>query len=133
MNQLSTQLYNGRYWLLFFLAVGLFLLVPEVLAQAANPLADIKIAPDGNNKDISSQFKFFIKLALIAVVFVGIIFAFGDALASVFTALREARRDGEWGKFVGQLMMILIGIAIVILIGSVMFEILSKFDDAWKF
>ena len=60
-----------------------------------------------------------------------LIFAFSDAILSVFSSLAQARRDGNVGTFFFNLLIVLIGVGITIFLGYYMFELLGKFDAYW--
>ena len=81
-------------WLLFAAFILLLLSLPALAQQSqgggtSNPLSGINIA-GGDNKNLNSMFGFFIKLIVVAAPFVIMIFVFGDAILSIFTALRQA-------------------------------------------
>lgn len=119
-------------WLFFALFVTVMLMMPALAdnAQGSNPLNGINIA--GNDKkDLNSMFGFFIKLIIVATPFVILIFAFSDAILSVFSSLAQARRDGNVGTFFFNLLIVLIGVGITIFLGYYMFELLGKFDAYW--
>ena len=98
--------------------------------KTSNPLSGINIA-GGDNKNLNSMFGFFIKLIVVAAPFVIMIFVFGDAILSIFTALRQALRDGNIGYFFFILLLILIGIGVALWVGYYMFELVGKFDSYW--
>ena len=70
-------------------------------------------------------------LSVVAAPFVIMIFVFGDAILSIFTALRQALRDGNIGYFFFILLLILIGIGVALWVGYYMFELVGKFDSYW--
>lgn len=119
-------------WLFFALFVAVMLMMPALAdnPQGGNPLSGINIA--GNDKkDLNSMFGFFIKLIIVSIPFVILIFAFSDAILSIFSSLAQARRDGNVGTFFFNLLIVLIGVGITIFLGYYMFELLGKFDAYW--
>lgn len=122
-------------WLLFAAFILLLLSLPALAQQSqgggtSNPLSGISIA-GGDNKNLSSMFGFFIKLIVVASPFVLMIYIFGEAILSVFAALRQALRDGNIGTFFFILLLILIGVGLALWLGFYMFELAGKFDSYW--
>lgn len=119
-------------WLFFALFVVVMLMMPALAdnPQGGNPLNGINIA-GGDKKDLNSIFGFFIKLIIVAVVFVILIYAFSGAILAIFSSLAQARRDGDIGAFFFNLMIVLIGVGVTIFLGYYMFEFLGKFDAYW--
>ena len=123
-------------WLLLAAFIVLLLSMPA-LAQTApgggstsNPLSGISIA-GGDNKNLSSMFGFFIKLIVVASPFVLMIYIFGEAILSVFAALRQALPHGKIRTCFFIPPLILIGVGLALWLGFYMFELAGKFDSYW--
>ncbi len=124
-------------WLLLLAFILLLLSVPALAdtnnntgGSTANPLSGITIA-GSDNKNLSGIFGFFIKIIVTALPFVLMIYVFGEAILGIFSALRQALRDGNIGSFFFILLLILIGIGVALWLGFYMFELAGKFNSFW--
>lgn len=120
---------NRQFWMFAFLALIIFAM--PAFAQE-NPLSSINIVPgSSDNKDVGGMFKFFIKLIIVAIPFVILVYGFSASILAVFSALNDARRDGDLGKFFFNLLLIFIGIGVSIFVGYILFELIGKFEGFW--
>lgn len=132
-NNHSLKTIHFKWLFLALLILCLCSLIPDAMA-ADNPLENIKIVPgQTDSNDLGAIIKFFVKLIITALPFIIIIVNLLDSIGAVFGVIKDARRDQEWGKMFGHIMVILLGIGFAIFIGYIVFILLSKFDSYWTF
>lgn len=112
--------------------LALYLLLSNhAFAALENPLKGISVT-SGENTDVPGMMKFWIFIGCLALVTIATLFAFTDAIFSVFGSLRQARRTNEWGEFIKNLVFILIGLGVVMFISYLMFLLLGKVPAYWS-